>query len=149
MATYYSDRVNSLGTHAIKGGTGIVYDECTVTIGSVALATNDVIHLFTVPAGAVVRSLSVIPVGAVQSGTDSVFTVGDLAGDTDRYYTTSSGTSLRSNNIYYYDGLFGGALATNNTPYATDTTIIMTITTGGTGMAADKAIVVRISYFME
>lgn len=148
MATYYSDRAPLNNSASPKGGFGYVKDRCVVTIGSVALATNDVINLFVLPKGSLVTGVLVTPVGTIQSGTDSVYTIGDSGGDTDRYVNTANGTSLRSNISGYYMGLFGAALTTSNTPLADDTTIIMTITTGGTGMATDRAIIVNIEYYI-
>lgn len=148
MPTYYSDRVRSDGAHHIKSGFGLIADVCVVSVGT-ALINNDIIKLFTVPKGARVLGLSVAGHG-VQSGTDSVYTIGDT-GDTDRLVTTANGLNLRSNNAVQNIGIgsIAGASAGIGHVYAANTDIEMLITTAGTGMTTGGRIICMILYWME
>ena len=149
MATYYSDRMSSNSSHAIKAGGAIVGDVCEVSV-SVALVNNDIIKLFTVPKGARVVTVMLQGVG-VQSGTDSEFELGD-SGDTERLLIASAGQYLRSNKHDAYFYLNSSAKTTaNNTfhTYAANTDIEMKITTAGTGMTTGGKIVAAILYYVD
>lgn len=148
MATYYSDRVNANGTHNIRAGFGLVTDICTVSVGT-ALVNSDLIKLFTIPSGARVTNIQVAGYG-VQSGTDAVYTIGDVT-VTNRLVTVANGLNLRSNNASQAAGIFSIPSATLGIgyKYTANTDINMTITTAGTGMTTGGTIIVLIQYFME
>lgn len=148
MATYYSDRSSAAGTHAVKGGFGLIVDKCTVSVAT-ALVNSDVIKLFTVPKGAKILSIMVAGYG-IQSGTDAVYTIGDT-GDTDRLVTVANGLNLRSNNAAQTLGIGSIASATTGLlyEYTAATDINMTITTAGTGMTTGGKIQCVILYFIE
>lgn len=147
MATYYSDRVRSDATHPVQANNGLVVDFCEVSVGT-ALVGSDIVKLFTVPKNA--RVLSVLVAGyGIQSGTDSVYTVGD-AGDTDRFVTIANGLNLRSNNASQNLGMFSidGATTGIGHKYTADTDVNLTITTAGTGMTTGGKIHAAIFYFI-
>jgi hypothetical protein len=159
MATYYSNRVSSTGGHYIKKDHGLNADYCIATDASTALVLNDTIKLFTVPEGAVIVSLG-FGGTAKNSGNDRVVTVGD-AGDTDRFFSTAQGTFLRDNATASYNYL-GGMGAVNHSgtgssvlvtrgygyKYTADTDLIVTVTTAGTGTAADWVLTCMIQYYV-
>lgn len=159
MATYYSDRVNSLGTHAIKGGNGLIADFCTATDASTALGAADIIKLFTLPKGATVVGLKYGGT-ARNSGNDRVLTIGD-ADDTDRLVVTASGSFFRDNSVSLADFIAGNSTVNHSGTgssvvmtkglgytYTADTDIIATITSAGTGNAADWVFNCFIEYYI-
>ena len=145
MAIYYSDRVNEEGTQNIKGGLGLIIDNCTVSVGT-ALVNNDRIKLFTLPKGSRVLGLQVQGVG-VQSGTDSLFSIGDEA-DPDRFQTGV--INLRSNSLDTYIYLIPSEKTATTgifNEYEEDTDVELKITTAGTGMTTGGKINAVIYYF--
>ena len=147
MATYYSNRSSSNGSHEIKGGFGMISDYCEVSVGT-ALVNNDIIKLFTLPKGARVIAMTVLGQG-VQSGADSVFDVGD-SGDQDRIM--GGQTTLRSSSYASYWWTIPTAKSATTAPfhvYTANTDIELKITTAGTGMTTGGKIVAGIIYFLE
>lgn len=92
MTTYKSNKVAATIPARALGPTTTM-QACSYTV-STALANNDVIQLFTIPAGAVITYL-VVSSDGTGSGSNSTFEVGD-GDDTDRYLLSTGGTALRS-----------------------------------------------------
>lgn len=129
MATYTTDRVAS--TIPARTGLGVIVQSAELLVADLAsaLATSDVVQLFTVPEGAVIIDLVVSSNGTQSTNNDAVFTVGITGGDTDQFITTSAGTVLRTG---------GGVARMNNAEghgyvMTAEDTIDLLVTTGGTG----------------
>lgn len=159
MPTYYSNRTSSTGSHYVRKDHGLNADFCIATDASTALVLNDVIKLFTVPAGAIIVGLKYGGT-ARNSGNDRALTIGD-AGDTDRLVTTASGTFFRDNSVSMADFVAGNSTVNHagtgssvvvnkgfGYKYTADTDIIATITTAGTGNAADWVFQCFIEYYI-
>ncbi|MBP9838885.1 MAG: hypothetical protein KBC84_09240 [Proteobacteria bacterium] len=159
MATYYSNRTSSNNSHSIKSGFDLITDFCIATDASTALVLSDVIKLFTIPKGAIILSM-VFGGTARNSGNDRVVTVGD-ASDTDRFLTTSAGTIFRDSSVYSYFNLAGQGTANHSGTgssavitrglgykYTEDTDLQITVTTAGTGNAADWVLSCAIQYYI-
>lgn len=140
MANYNTDKVASgvvtragMGTQSISG---------EITIGT-ALAASDTISLFKLPPNSVLREI-IITSNGTQSGSDSVFTVGD-SGDTDRYITVAGGLALRT----------GGGLSRLNAhtglnyQNTSETTVQLLITTVGTGQTTGGVVKFTAIYDMQ
>ena len=150
MATYYTDRTlagtagnTATRTPARVDGRGLVSQIATITIGT-ALANNDIIQLFTMPAGAVIEDLTVSSDGTQGANNDAVFTVGD-GDDADRYITTAGGLALRTG---------GGVNRLNNYAghghtYSAEDTIDLKVTTQGTGQTTGGVIRASVLYRMN
>lgn len=137
MATYTSDRVSTL--IPARDGIGVVHQICSYTV-TTALILADIVQLFKIPEGAIVLDLMVASDGT-QSGSDSVFTVGDTA-DTDRYIAVAGGLALRTGGGLARLGVQTGVGFTNTA----DTTIDLIITTAGTGQTTGGIIKASILY---
>lgn len=131
--TYYSDRTKAVAAGntstyppARGDGRGFVNQAFSFTVET-ALVVNDVIQLVKVPAGATILDLVVIS-GGTQSGSDSVFQVGD-GSDTDRYITTAGGIIMRSGGGMVRLNAFAGI----NYNYTNEDTIDLLLSTVGTG----------------
>lgn len=159
MPTYYSNRINAANTHPVQGGNGLVCDFCLATDASTALVLNDVIKLFTIPKGAIIIGLKYGGT-ARNSGNDRVITIGDAA-DPDRLVVTASGTFFRDNSVSMADFIAGYSTVNHagtgssvvvsrgfGYRYTADTEIIATVTTAGTGNAADWVLQCAIQYYI-
>lgn len=140
MPTYLSNKMQP-GVVARAGlGTQSVSGEYTV---ATALVLNDLVHLCRLPANSVVRDL-IVSSNGTQSGSDSVFTVGDAA-DEDRYITTAAGLALRT----------GGSVARLNTTNGVnfqntaETILYLKLTTVGTGQTTSGVIKFSVIYDMQ
>lgn len=152
MATYYTDRT-TIGTAgntstyipARVDGRGLVWQAFSITIGT-ALATNDIIQLVTIPAGATILDGLIASGGTQGANSDSTFKVGD-GSDDDRFLTTTQGIVLRSG---------GGTSRFNptavltgvNYTYTSEDTIDLTVAAQGTGQTTGGYIKGYVLYAM-
>lgn len=147
MPTYYSNRVKATGVQAVQKQLGLTTDVFEFSPAT-ALVNSDVIKLVTVPKGAKIINIRVGGKG-IQSGTDSVFALGDAADD-DRF--GAGYQTLRSNVTTQTDipsaGVTGGEIVSGaGYEYTADTDLELKITTAGTGQTTGGKIFGVVQYY--
>ena len=145
MPNYNSSRISNALPARARNGFEVVFSG-TVTVG-VALILSDTVTLAKLPVGAMIVDVKIKSNGT-QSGSDSVFTVGDST-DTARYITTAAGLALRSGGGYSSLNAVGATKGAGYVITSTTDTVILTITTAGTGQTTGGLIDCFITYTMQ
>lgn len=124
MATYNSTRGGS--SQSAKSRTGVVVDYCEFTV-TAALALNDVINLFNLPAMARVLAFAIDVPDLDSNGAPAIkLNVGDTANGSAQYVSQSTVGQSAGIISYPKDGVAGSV----GTRYTADDKLAITVQTG-------------------